>query len=653
MSLTRPRVVLLGHPNVGKSQLFNLLTGKQVIVSNYPGTTVELTRGKGRLGLKEVELIDSPGLYSLSAISSEEQVARLLLLKDKPDLVIQVMDARNISRMLCLTLELIEADLPLILVINMMDEAEAAGLLINSDLLAKRLSVPVVCTALVTGRGLKQLCQAASAMLDNRSGRSQKELSVSIYPPVLKSVLTRASSKLKGRYGLSAVAIAAALFNPDQLFMLELEKQEGDLTALMAVINNRSLPGQPLLLLAGARRMHAASLLKGVINVPARVKVSYAEKLSRFLLNPVGGTAVLILVLYFGLYRFVGVFGAGVLVDLLEKRIYIGLIIPRLNTWAELFLPWRWLQELLVMDYGILTLGFRYALAIILPIIATFFLFFSLLEDSGYLPRAAYLLNHLTEKIGLSGKAVIPLILGLGCGTLAVMATRTLETRRERLQASLLLSLAVPCSAQMGLIIALLTRSSSLLIWLLVVQISFFGAAVLGKLLLGSQAVPFCMEIPPLRLPRPGAIFRKTWARLCWYLREVAPLLIAISVLIWLMRLIGLMNYFISAVRPLMEWVNLPAEAALVFVFGFLRRDYGAAGLYDLSRSGILDPSQVLVSTVMLTLFLPCVAQLTILAREHGLRFASLVVLITTSASCLIGFMVYLLTSIPFVARLL
>lgn len=647
------RIVLIGHPNVGKSQLFNLLTGRHVIVSNYPGTTVELTRGKGRLGNKEVEFIDSPGLYSLSALSSEEQVTRLLLLKEKPALVIQVVDARNLPRMLSLTLELLEAELPLVLVLNMMDEAEAAGLKIEVELLSRRLGVPVVSTTLVTGRGLKQLSRVSSALLHERTQKLQSYKPTSFYPPSIEHTISKISSRINGVYGLSPVAIAAAMFNPDPAMLKTLEKQEGALGPLFNALQSRPWPDEPLLLLAGARREHSISLLEGVIQAPLKERASLSEGLSRLMLDPVGGSIILAFVLYFGFYRFVGGFGAGTLVELLEVRIFSGQVAPLLNAWAEQLLPWLWLRELLVLDYGILTLGFRYAFAIILPIMATFFLFFSLIEDSGYLPRAAYLMNHVMEKIGLNGKAIIPLTLGLGCGTLAVLVTRTLETRRERLQASLLLSLAVPCSAQLGLILALLAHSRGLLIWLGAVLLSFFGAALLGRRFWGYDAVAFSLEIPPLRVPRLGAILRKTAARLRWYLREVLPLFIGISILMWFLGQSGLIEHVIGAIRPLVAMVGLPVETALIFVFGFLRRDYGAAGLFDLARSGALDPGQVVVAAVVLTLFLPCVAQLTVLFREHGIGFTALVVVLTALIAWLTGFLVYLLTTVPFVAQLL
>jgi len=644
-------VILVGHPNVGKSQLFNLLTGKQVLVSNYPGTTVELTRGRGELEGLEVEIIDSPGLYSLSALSPEEQVTRLLLLKNKPALVIQVMDARNIQRMLSLTLELKEAGLPLLLVLNMMDEVEASGLKIDSVLLSRRLGIPVVCTALVVRRGLKQLKRLAAAALHQKF--DSDVYVIPTYSPSLADILNKTASRIKGRYGLSKVSLAAALFNPDPALLNILKQKEGELGPLLSALRRRLLPEEPLLLLAGARRRHADALLKGIVKSPLQEKVTLADSLSRFFLHPAGGLLTLMVVLYFGFFRFVGGFGAGTLVELLEKGLFSGLLTPRLNAWAELYLPWPWLRELLVMDYGILTLGFRYTFAIILPIMTTFFLFFSLLEDSGYLPRAAYLLNHIMEKIGLNGKAVIPLILGLGCGTLAVMATRTLETKRERLQASLLLSLAVPCSAQLGLILALLAQSAGLGIWLGLILLSFAGAAFLGKFFWGGREIPFCLEIPPLRLPRLGAILRKTGARLRWYLREILPLFVGISVLIWALHLSGLIDRLILAVRPLVNSIGLPAEIALIFVFGFLRRDYGAAGLFDLFHAGLLNQGQVLIASVVLTLFLPCVAQFTVLIREHGLGFAALVAVLTASIAWMAGYFVNLLVSIPFLAQLL
>lgn len=647
-----PRIVLVGHPNVGKSQLFNLLTGSSVTVSNYPGTTVELARGRGKLGDREAEVLDTPGLYSLSALSPEEQVTRLLLLRAKPALVIQVIDARNLPRMLSLTLELIEAGLPLVIALNMMDEAKASGLKIDSELLARRLGVAVVPTILVAGHGLKQLHRAAAAAA-REGAAAALPFAPPLYPPELEAGLARAAARLRGGYGLSARAVAMAMFHPDPVLEEEIKKREGFPEAAARARKALGEIAEPLLGMASARRACSDALLKGVIRYPVREPFSLAERLGKMLLHPAGGTLFLATVLYFGFYRFVGGFGAGTLVELLEQRLFLAYLAPLLDHWAGLYLPWEWLRDLLVRDYGIFTLGLRYTFAIILPIMATFFLFFGVVEDSGYLPRASFLVNFLLEKIGLNGKAVIPLTLGFGCGTLAVLVTRTLETRRERLQAALLLSLAVPCSAQLGLILALLSRGAGLLIWSAVVAFAFGGAALAGRLLLGRETAPFCLEIPPLRLPRPGAILRKTAARLRWYLREVLPLFAGISVLMWILHQTGLFGRLIDCCRPLAATLGLPGETALVFVYGFLRRDYGAAGLFDLARAGVLNPGQVLTAAVVLTLFLPCIAQLTVLVREHGAGFAFLVAVLTALAAWAAGLLVSLLAGLPLVANML
>lgn len=651
MTPKMPLVILVGYPNVGKSQLFNLLTGRRAVVSNYPGTTVELTRGRGRIENCAVEVIDSPGLHSLSALSPEEQVTRLLLLRRRPDLVIQLIDARNLERMLSLTLELLEAELPLVVVINMIDEAEAAGMEIDCGLLAGRLGVPVVPTALVSRRGLEQLHREAAAAL--RTAPQAVSPARPGYPAPIERQLALGAASLRGDYGLSRRAVALAFLHGDAALEAEIRAREGSCRLLAPM--RRALRRGPdtLLRLAAVRRRQSRALLRGVLVMPAVEPRSPGERINRFLLHPWSGGAVLAAVLYFGFYRFVGSFGAGTLVELLEERLFLRAVAPALNRWAEAHLPWIWLRELLVMDYGILTLGLRYTLTIILPIMATFFLFFSLIEDSGYLPRAAYLINRPMERVGLSGKAVIPLTLGLGCGTLAVLVTRTLESSRERMQAALLLSLAIPCSAQLGLILALLPGTASLFLWLLLIGVAFCAAAALGSVLLGRTASPFCLEIPPLRWPRPGAILNKTAARLGWYLREVLPLFVGISILIWVLRYSGLWPHLIAVLQPPLAAIGLPPETALILVYGFLRRDYGAAGLFDLARSGALDGGQILTAAVVLTLFVPCVAQLAMLGREYGVRFVLLVLLCTAVLSWTAGLLVHHLAGVPLIGDLL
>ena len=246
---------------------------------------------------------------------------------------------------------------------------------------------------------------------------------------------------------------------------------------------------------------------------------------------------------------------------------------------------------------------------------------FSILEDSGYLPRLSLLMDRLFKTIGLSGRSIIPLILGLGCGTMATLVTRTLESKRERIIATLLLALTIPCSAQLGVILALLSQEpTALFIWGGVMLIIFLLMGFFAGKVIPGKAACFYMEIPPLRLPRPQAIITKTYVRLKWYFGEIIPLFILASVLIWAGKLTGLFDLLVRGLEPIMLWLGLPKEAAPTFLYGFFRRDYGAVGMFDLHSSGILAGQQLVVAAVTLTLFIPCVAQLQFMFKERGIK---------------------------------
>ncbi|MGD8241037.1 MAG: nucleoside recognition domain-containing protein, partial [Armatimonadota bacterium] len=295
---------------------------------------------------------------------------------------------------------------------------------------------------------------------------------------------------------------------------------------------------------------------------------------------------------------------------------------------------------LLAGEYGVITLGGRYAIAIIFPIVTFFFVVFSVMEDTGYLPRLALLIDRVFKKIGLSGRGVIPIVLGFGCDTMATMVTRTLPTVRERVIATMLLALAIPCSAQLGVILALLHgRLAAFAIWVAAVTGTFLFVGFLGARLMPGEAPHFFMELPPLRLPKISNVFTKTYTRVVWYLKEVLPLFLLASVLIWLGQLTGLFDLALAGLAHPVRWIGLPAEAAQVFLFGFFRRDYGAAGLYDLSSAEIvgLDGSvapvftgvQLVIAVVALTLFLPCIAQFLMNVKERGLKVGLAISLFT------------------------
>jgi len=333
------------------------------------------------------------------------------------------------------------------------------------------------------------------------------------------------------------------------------------------------------------------------------------------------GVPLLLITLYFGLYKFVGDFGAGTLVDLLEGKLFEQFFNPWITGVVNSLIPWWVVQELLVGEYGIITLGLRYAVGIILPIVATFFLFFSLLEDTGYFPRLALLVDRIFKLFGLNGRAVIPMVLGFGCSTMATMVTRTLETVRERILATLLLALAIPCSAQLGVIIALLSKTpGGLLVWAGMMTLLFLVVGIVAARLMPGETPMFYMELPPMRMPQLSNIVTKTYSRMQWYFLEILPLFVVASVLLWLGKITHTFEKLVAAMTPLMNALGLPGDAAVAFIFGFFRRDYGAAGLYDLQTKGLLDGRQLTVAAVTLTLFIPCVAQFLMMQKERGLK---------------------------------
>ncbi|NOY44216.1 MAG: ferrous iron transport protein B [Deltaproteobacteria bacterium] len=613
------KIVLVGNPNVGKSALFNRITGAYVVVSNYPGTTVEVSRGRLRLGSTDVEVEDTPGMYSLLPITEEERVARDILLESHADAVLHVVDAKNLKRMLPMTLQLIEAGLPVVLVLNMIDEAERLGVRIDTDRLARSLGVPVATTAALTGRGVKELI---ARLGEAGRGRTLPEI---YYGPEVESAIARVEPLVPARSGLCPRALALLLLQGDERLEETLGLSAADVERVAEArreVERRA--GAPASLLV-PERLHdeAARLADEVFRAPEAGRVTWAERLSKWMMHPVTGLPILAVVLYYGLYKFVGGFGAGTVVDFLEGHLFETYVNPWVNDAVTRWIPWRWLQELIGLDYGVVTLGLRYAVAIILPIVGTFFIAFSIIEDSGYLPRLAMLVDRLFKSIGLNGRAVIPMTLGFGCDTMATMVTRTLETTRERIIATVLLALAIPCSAQLGVILGMMSAEPrAMAVWAGFVIGVFLLIGWLTARILPGDPPMFYMEIPPLRLPRPGAVAVKTLTRMQWYFAEILPLFLLASVLIWLGKITGLFDAAVSGLGVVMGWIGLPKEAAVAFLFGFFRRDYGAAGLYDLQTQGLLTGNQLAVAAITLTLFVPCIAQFLVMQKERGTKTA-------------------------------
>jgi len=336
----------------------------------------------------------------------------------------------------------------------------------------------------------------------------------------------------------------------------------------------------------------------------------------------------------------VGEFGAGTLVDLIEANVFEKYVNPNVDIIFHRMFGDGIFFGLFAGEYGIITLGARYAFAIILPIVFTFFVAFSIIEDTGYLPRLAMLVDRMFKKIGLSGRSVIPLTLGFGCDTMATIVTRTLESKKEKIIATFLLALAIPCSAQLGVLLGLMGGKPMMMcIWAGTVAMVFLLVGFLGKILVKGEDVSFFMELPPLRMPSFVNVFTKTYTRMVWYFKEIIPVFIAASVMIWVGKITGIFDILVRFMAYPVKWAGIPENASPAFLYGFFRRDFGAAGLFDLAKSGELGGNGLLIASVVLTLFVPCVAQFVVTWKERGKLMAIGMALFIFPFAFFIGFL--------------
>ena len=634
-------LLLVGNPNVGKSAIFGLLTGSYVTVSNYPGTTVEITRGSASVEGGRWEVIDTPGINTLIPQSEDEQVSRDMLLEGTYDAVVQIGDTKNLRRILLITLQLAEMGVPFMLVLNMQDEARSAGIEVNGEALSRILGVPVVSTIATQKKGI-------SALVD-RLGRVDRGAWGCTYPASIERAIGIVEPLLPADAPISRRSLALMLLAGDDTLRTWVRTRvdrEG-LEKIDAI--RRGLRGEfPNgigFAINQARLAATDRVMERVYRQQSpTVNPPWLRRLGDWSAHPLWGLPVLLLVLFLA-YELVGVFGAGTLVDLMEGVFFEQWLNPAATALMEAVIPIPLVRDFFVGEYGIITMALTYAVAIVLPIVGTFFIFFGALEDSGYMPRLAVMVNRIFRRIGLSGKAVLPMVLGLGCDTMATMTARIMETRKERLIVTLLLALGVPCSAQLGVILGMLggLGFGAALIWIGTVLLTLFLVGYLSSRIIPGSGSDFVLELPPIRVPRVGNIVVKTLARIEWYLKEAVPLFILGTVILFVLDRMGLLAVIQRAAGPVVQGaLGLPARATDAFLIGFLRRDYGAAGLFDLFQSGSLDPVQTVVSLVVITLFMPCIANFLMIIKEQGMKTALLMSAFILPFALLIGVLIRL-----------
>ena len=546
-------VLLMGNPNVGKSVIFSRLTGIRVVASNYPGTTVEFSEGTMRLGDEEARLIDVPGTYSLDAAPSKAEEVALRML-DEGDVVVNVVDATNLERNLQLTLELIERAKPMLVALNVWDDARHKGIEIDCAKLEEFLGVPVVPTVGITGEGVKDL---VARIPDATVPSVPERWKVDRWSEIGRIV--GAVQSLKHRHHtflewLGDMSVRPTTGLPIALVML---------TAIFFMIR------------------YIGEFLVGSVMEPLFdwAWMPVVERLS----NALGGGG-------FIHYLLIG--------DLVENEIDFG------------------------QSFGLLTTGIFIPLAAVLPYIIAFYLALGLLEDIGYLPRLAVLLDRLMHRMGLHGWAIIPTLLGMGCNVPAVMATRILESRRERFIAATIICVGVPCAAMVLALVGDPERGGGLGYVAVVYGALFTTWLVLGRLLnrvLPGTSPELLMEIPPYKRPHGPTVLKKLWMRMVGFLKEALPVVLggvlAVNLLYWA----GFFRVLSSMTAPVLKHVlGLPPDAIVAIAIGFLRKDV-AMGLLGSPKLG-LSIKQLVVASTVLAMFFPCIASFVVLAKELGWR---------------------------------
>lgn len=589
------KIVLVGNPNVGKSVFFNTLTGVYVDVSNFPGTTVDISHG--RFG-KDV-VIDTPGVYGISSFNDEEIVARDVILS--ADLIVNIVNAVHLERDLFLTLQVIDTGIPVIVAINMMDEAVQQGIKIDIDLLEHLLGVPVIPTVAVKGQGLDDV---KNRLYEARTGT---------IPFNLRKQLDEMLN-CTGSWGEALLVL------------------EGDPNV---AARHGVEPGTRREEIYHERRHRVNDIIQHAVT-ETQEGAQFSTKLGRLMLRPVTGIPLFILALY-AMYYLIGVVVAQDIVGFTEETIMQGMYEPAVRALVGQYISESSvIGSVLVGEFGLLTMTVTYVLGLLLPLVVGFYLVLSILEDSGYLPRLAALVDRLMNSIGLNGRAIIPLILGFGCVTMATITTRILGTQRERTIATAVLGLAIPCSAQLGVIAGMLAGLGTKYI-LIYVGVMIIILGVVGKVLnnvLPGESSDLLIDLPPIRLPRVRNVLKKTAIKSIAFLEEAAPLFAVGALIISVLQLSGLLDVIQTAFAPITEgMLLLPRETATAFIMGMIRRDFGAAGLSDMA----LTPEQTLISLVAITLFVPCIASIMVMFKERGAREGTLIWIGSWIAAFVVG----------------
>jgi ferrous iron transport protein B len=634
-------ILLIGNPNVGKTSIFNQLSRKYAITANYPFTTVELNTDAIKLHGREFELIDAAGIYRMDHPSEEGQLTRDIIFKHHPEIIIQVIEASNLERSLLLTAQLPELEIPLIIVLNMIDEMVKQGTRVNSHLLSELLDVPVIETIATEGKGIEEIKKAIRKLKPPKKLVPYPQLVEQFYQEI--TALFPAKNKPP-----RPIITLLALEDPFALHWIE-ENYGSEISGKVNLFLNDFLDQNMINLsiaILNAQKSWFQKIVQQVVTQKSEITRFGIQKFGEYSRHMVYGW-IIVMVVILTTYLIVGKFGAIFLVSKLEQHLFAPLI-----QFIDSSIPGGLLNRFLIGDYGILTTGLFNAVGTVLPIIALFFLVLNFLEDIGYLTNLIILTNRLFKKVGLSGKSILPIVLGFGCKTMATLSTKILDSKKEKYIAIFLIGLAIPCSSQMSVNIAVLASQpvSAFLVVILVLSIvELVAGLILNRIVPEEKRPDFMLEIPPIRLPDAKLLFQKTYYRTMWFLKEAVPLFIFGAFILFILHETGGMKLLEWILRPLVvSFLNLPIHFSEALVMSLARSEAGAVLIMNMVKQGELNSIQVMVSIIVITLFIPCISNVMAMIKELKVKKALVMVFVITLAAFLIGGMINYILRIHF-----
>ncbi|AIS51401.1 ferrous iron transport protein B [Thermoanaerobacter kivui] len=640
-------IALAGNANVGKSVIFNQLTGLTQIIGNWPGKTVERAEGVLRFKGRTIKIVDLPGIYSLSAYSQEEIVSREFIAFEKPDVVINVVDASNLERNLFFTVQLLELHVPMVMALNQVDYAIKKGIDIDVKKLEELLDIPVVETVATKGKGLQELINKALEVVDSHKEvdvkrydiKEEKVLKyrneVSEYVMKIYDILLKHNVDLINLF--HPLWISLKLIEEDSDIVEKLKKEPNGEKAYEEI--QKELKGlkvktdSPLATLVTADRYDIASFIASQTVSEIHHRITWTDLIDNVALHKIWGyisMLIIVFISFYGIFKF-GEYFSGVLEDFFDgfKPLVYNLNIP--NMYKDFL--WNGLAE------GIIS-----AITIVLPYIFPFYVFLSILENTGYLARIAFLMDEVMHKVGLHGKALIPVLMGFGCNVPAVLGTKILETDREIFIASFMSTL-VPCSARiviiLGTIGVFMGPQYALAVFALDVLVVYIAAYFANKIAPG-KPYDLIMELPGYRMPALKPTLKQIWFRIKDFLYVALPIIVVGSLVLEILKYSGIFKYVTYIMDPIVvKWLGLPSIVGIVLIFGILRKELTLIMLLTLSGTShitqILTPKQMIVFGVVTMLYIPCIATIAALKRTIGWRKTWWVVFVNIFIAILIG----------------